>query len=82
MFAASTGWAGQRKTLCGHIWPYFMILAPVSVNQPVPGWYLGGEHWAEGLATAYFARLAPAAMACFSVMVLRTRSTMVLTHLG
>ena len=39
----------------------------------LPGWYLGAEHWAEGLATAYFALLAPAAMVCFGVSILRTR---------
>jgi hypothetical protein len=39
----------------------------------LPGWYLGAEHWAEGLATAYFALLAPAAMVCFGVPILRTR---------
>ena len=39
----------------------------------LPGWYLGTEHWAEGLATSYFALLAPAAMVCFGVPILRTR---------
>ena len=39
----------------------------------LPGWYLGSEHWAEGLATAYFALLAPAAMTCFGVPILRSR---------
>jgi hypothetical protein len=40
----------------------------------LPGWYLGSEHWAEGPATAYFALLAPAAMICFGVPILRTRT--------
>ena len=40
----------------------------------LPGWYFGSEHWAEGLATAYFALLAPAAMICFGVPILRTRA--------
>ena len=39
----------------------------------LPGWYLGAEHWAEGLATAYFALLAPAAMVCFGWSIWRSR---------
>jgi hypothetical protein len=39
----------------------------------LPGWYLGSEHWAEGLATAHFALLAPAAMVCFGLPIVRTR---------
>lgn len=38
-----------------------------------PGWYFGLQHWADGLGTAYFALLAPAAMGCLAVAVLRTR---------
>jgi hypothetical protein len=41
-------------------------------TSPLPAWYLGAEHWAEGLATAYFALLAPAALACFGWSIWRT----------
>jgi hypothetical protein len=40
----------------------------------LPGWYLGVQHWADGLATAYFALLAPAALGCIAVAILRTRA--------
>ena len=40
----------------------------------LPGWYFGVQHWADGLGTAYFALLAPAAMACIAVAILRTRA--------
>jgi len=39
----------------------------------LPGWYFGIQHWADGLGTAYFALLAPAAMGCIAVAILRTR---------
>ena len=39
----------------------------------LPGWYTGVQYWADGLGTAYFALLAPAAMGCFAVAILRTR---------
>ena len=39
----------------------------------LPGWYFGIQHWADGLGTAYFALLAPAAMGCLAVAILRTR---------
>ena len=39
-----------------------------------PGWYAGVQHWADGLGTAYFALLAPAAMGCIAVAILRTRA--------
>ncbi len=39
----------------------------------LPAWYLGAEHWAEGLATAYFALLAPAALVCFGASIIATR---------
>lgn len=39
----------------------------------VPGWYFGIQHWADGLGTAYFALLAPVAMGCIAVAILRTR---------
>ena len=40
----------------------------------LPGWYSGIQHWADGLGTAYFALLAPAAMGCIAVAILRTRA--------
>ena len=40
----------------------------------LPDWYLGIQHWADGLGTAYFALLAPAAMGCLGVAILRTRA--------
>jgi hypothetical protein len=39
----------------------------------LPAWYTGVQHWADGLGTAYFALLAPAAMGCIAVAILRTR---------
>jgi hypothetical protein len=39
----------------------------------LPGWYFGIQHWADGLGTAYFALLAPAAMGCLAAAILRTR---------
>ncbi|MDG6106668.1 hypothetical protein Daura_28880 [Dactylosporangium aurantiacum] len=41
--------------------------------RELPDWYLGTQQWAAGLSTAYFALLAPAALAAFGVAVLRTR---------
>jgi hypothetical protein len=44
------------------------------IGVPVaPDWYFGIEKWADGLATAFFALLAPAAMACLGVEMIRTR---------
>jgi hypothetical protein len=39
-----------------------------------PDWYVGVQHWADGLGTAYFALLAPVAMGCIAVAILRTRA--------
>jgi len=39
----------------------------------LPDWYLGVQYWADGLSTAYFALLAPAAMRCIAAAILRTR---------
>jgi hypothetical protein len=33
----------------------------------LPDWYLGAQHWTDGLGTAYFALLAPAAIGCIAV---------------
>jgi hypothetical protein len=38
-----------------------------------PAWDAGVQHWADGLGTAYFALLAPAALGCIAVAILRTR---------
>jgi hypothetical protein len=38
-----------------------------------PDWYFGVEMWSDGLGTAYFALLAPAAMACLGAEIVRTR---------
>jgi hypothetical protein len=44
------------------------------IGVPVaPDWYFGIQHWSDGLATAFFALLAPAAMACLGVEMVRTR---------
>jgi hypothetical protein len=40
----------------------------------LPDWYFGIQHWADGLGTAYFALLAPAAMGCIAAAILRTRA--------
>ena len=50
--------------------PYSWLLGAARL----PGWYLGVQHWADGLGTAYFSLLAPAAMGCLAVAVLRTRA--------
>ena len=39
----------------------------------LPAWYLSVQHWADRLATAYFALLAPTAMGCIGVAILSTR---------
>jgi hypothetical protein len=44
------------------------------IGIPVaPDWYFGIEKWSDGLATAFFALLAPAAMACLGAEMVRTR---------
>jgi hypothetical protein len=40
----------------------------------LPDWYRGIQHWADGLGTAYFALLAPAAIGCIAIAILRTRA--------
>jgi hypothetical protein len=39
-----------------------------------PDWYFGIERWSDGLATAFFALLAPTAMVFFGVEIIRTRA--------
>ncbi len=43
------------------------------IGVPVaPDWYFGIERWSDGLATAFFALLAPTAMVFFGVEIVRT----------
>ena len=45
------------------------------IGVPVaPDWYFGIERWSDGLATAFFALLAPTAMVFFGVEIIRTRA--------
>ena len=51
-----------------------LTVTSAQIGVPVsPDWYFGVQKWSDGLATAYFALLAPAAMACFGVEIVRTR---------
>ena len=53
---------------------YDLAVTSTLLGAPrLPGWYFGIQHWADGLGTAYFALLAPAAMGCLAVAILRTR---------
>jgi hypothetical protein len=42
-------------------------------SKVLPSWYLAAGHWAEGLGTAFFALLAPAALVCLGVPIIATR---------
>src|ERR1039457_6491654 len=54
---------------------YDLAVTSTLLGAPrLPDWYLGIQHWANGLGTAYFALLAPTAMGCIAVAVLRTRA--------
>ncbi len=54
---------------------YDLAVTSTLLGAPaLPGWYLGIQHWADGLGTAYFALLAPAAMGCVGAAILRTRA--------
>ena len=51
-----------------------LTVTSAQIGVPVvPGWYFGVQKWSDGLATAYFALLAPAAMACLGTEIVRTR---------
>ena len=53
---------------------YDLAVTSTLLGAPrLPGWYFGVQHWADGLSTAYFALLAPAAMGCLGLSILRTR---------
>ena len=46
---------------------YDLAVTSTLLGAPrLPGWYFGIQHWADGLGTAYFALLAPAAMGCIA----------------
>ena len=54
---------------------YDLSVSSTLLGAPrLPAWYLGVQHWADGLGTAYFALLAPAALGCTAVAILRTRT--------
>ena len=54
---------------------YDLAVTSTLLGSPaLPDWYLGVQHWADGLGTAYFALLAPAAMGCLGAAILRTRA--------
>jgi hypothetical protein len=54
---------------------YELSVASTLLGAPsLPAWFLGVQHWADGLSTAYFALLAPAALGCIAVAILRTRT--------
>jgi hypothetical protein len=54
---------------------YDLSVSSTLLGAPrLPAWYLGVQHWADGLGTAYFALLAPAALGCTAVAILRTRA--------
>ena len=53
---------------------YDLAVTSTLLGAPrLPDWYPGVQHWADGLSTAYFALLAPAAMGCLGLAILRTR---------
>jgi hypothetical protein len=54
---------------------YDLAVSSTLLGAPrLPDWYLGIQHWADGLGTAYFALLAPAALGCAGVAIVRTRA--------
>jgi hypothetical protein len=54
---------------------YDLAVSSTLLGAPgLPDWYLGIQHWADGLGTAYFALLAPAALGCVGVAILRTHA--------
>jgi hypothetical protein len=73
-------WVGRSLYLVGSMLGLASTTYDLSVTSTLlgaprlPGWYLGVQHWADGLGTAYFALLAPAAMGCIAVAILRTRA--------
>jgi hypothetical protein len=64
---------GAGLALASTIWDLSVTSTLLGTTR-LPSWYLGAGHWAEGLGTAYFALLAPAAMVCFGLTIVRTRT--------
>jgi hypothetical protein len=73
-------WVGRSLYLVGSALGLASTTYDLAVSSTLlgasrlPDWYLGAQHWADGLGTAYFALLAPAAMGCIAVAILRTRA--------
>jgi hypothetical protein len=72
-------WVGRSLYLVGSTLglastTYDLSVTSTLLGARLPDWYLGAQHWADGLGTAYFALLAPAAMGCIAVAILRTRA--------
>jgi hypothetical protein len=63
---------GGGLALASMIWD-LSVTSTLLGTKVLPSWYLGAGHWAESLATAYFALLAPAALVCFGVPIIATR---------
>jgi hypothetical protein len=63
---------GAGLALASTIWDLSVTSALLGTAR-LPAWYLGAGRWAEGLGTAYFALLAPAALVCFGLSIARTR---------
>jgi hypothetical protein len=63
--------AGAGVALASTIWD-LSVTSSLLGAKVLPSWYLGAGHWAEGLATAYFALLVPAALVCFRVTIIAT----------
>ena len=51
-----------------------LTVTAAQIGVPVaPDWYFGMEAWSDGLTSAYFALLGPAAMTCLGAAVVRAR---------
>ena len=50
------------------------LIGVLPIRTSEPSGYLGVQHWADGLGTAYFALLAPAAIGCLGLAIRRTRA--------
>jgi hypothetical protein len=83
LLARSLRTDGARVGLAIYLMGSALVLASLTfeltvtssqIGVPVaPDWYFGIERWSDGLATAFFALLAPAAMVFFGVEIVRTR---------
>jgi len=63
---------GGGLALASTIWD-LSVTSTLLGTARLPAWYLGTGHWAEGLGTAFFALLGPAALVCFGVAIIATR---------